>query len=130
MNEGWMASLEFAGFGREIIDMVKVSMQGTEIDDETLPLDLIECVGRRGTYLSEKHTLKHFPKFRVPTVFDRSVVKNESTKRCKYLLKEKTIEILQTHQPKLLPEELVKELKKTEENWLKQVGLKEYPKRK
>jgi len=129
MNEGRMASPEFAVLGSEIIDMVKVSMQGVKIDDETLPLDLIERVGPRGAYLSEKHTLKHFRKFWVPTVFDRSVVKNESTKRCEDLLKEKTIEILQTHQPKPLPEDLVKELKRVEENWLKQVGLKEYPKR-
>ena len=129
MNEGRMASPEFAVLGSEIIDMVKVLMQGMDIDDETLPLDLIEHVGPRGAYLSEKHTLKHFRKFWVPTVFDRSIVKNESTKRCGELLKEKTIEILRTHQPKPLPEELVKELKKKETYWLKQVGLKEYPKR-
>ena len=129
MNEGRMASPEYAVLGSEIIDMVKVLMQGMDIDNETLPLDLIEHVGPRGAYLSEKHTLKHFRKFWVPTVFDRSIVKNESTKRCGDLLKEKTIEILRTHQLKPLPEELVKELKKKEAYWLKQVGLKEYPKR-
>jgi len=122
-------SPELIVFVNEIIDMVKVSMQGFEITDETLPLDLIERVGPSGTYISEKHTLKHFRKFWMPTIFDRSMVKDESTKRCADLLNEKTIEILKTHQPKPLPEDLVKELQKVEESWLKRVGLKEYPKR-
>ena len=122
-------SPELIVFVNEIIDMVNVSMGGIEINTETLPLDLIERVGPRGTYISEKHTLKHFRKFWMPTIFDRSMVKDESTKRCADLLNEKTIEILKTHQPKPLSEDLVKELKKVEESWLKRVGLKEYPKR-
>jgi len=44
------------------------------------------------------------------------------------LLNEKTIEILKTHQPKPLSEDVLKELKKVEAGWLKRVGLKEYPK--
>jgi len=44
--------------------------------------------------------------------------------------KEKTLEILKTHKPKPLPEDLVKELRKVEKGWLKRVGLEEYPKRK
>jgi trimethylamine--corrinoid protein Co-methyltransferase len=130
MDEGRMASPEYAVFGNEIVDMVKVSMGGIEINDETLPLDLIERIGPRGTYISEKHTLKHFRKFWVPTIFDRSVVKDENTKRCHDLLREKTIEIMKKHQPKPLSEDLVKELKKVEESWFKQIGAEyTYPKR-
>jgi len=128
-EHGTMLSQEFMVFCNELIDMVNVAMGGIEINDETLPLDLIERVGPRGTYISEKHTLKHFRKFWAPTVFDRSVVKDESTKRCADLLKEKTIGILKTHQPKPLPDDVLKEVKKVEEGWLKRVGLKEYPKR-
>jgi len=130
MRWGRMLSTELTVFCNEIIDMVNVSMGGIEINDETLPLDLIERIGPRGTYISEKHTLKHFRKFWAPTIFDRSVVKDENTKRCHDLLKEKTIKILETHQPKPLPEDLVKELKKVEESWFKQAGAKyTYPKR-
>jgi len=123
-------SPELNVFVDEIIDMVKVSMGGIEINDETLPLDLIEHIGPRGNYISEKHTLKHFRKFWAPTIFDRSVVKKEGVKNCEELLKEKTLEIIKTHQPKPLPEDVVKELKKVETSLLKRVGLKEYPKRK
>ncbi len=122
-------SPELIVFVSEIIDMVNVSMGGIEINTETLPLDLIDRVGPRGTYISEKHTLKHFRKFWAPQIFDRSMVKDESTKRCADLLNEKTIEILKTHQPKPLSEDVRKELKKVEAGWLKRVGLKEYPKR-
>ncbi len=129
MYSGRMISPEYAVLGSEIIDMVNVSMGGIEINEETLPLDLIERIGPRGTYISEKHTLKHFRKFWVPTIFDRSMAKGENTKRCHDLLNAKTIEILNNHQPKPLPEDLVKELKKMETSWLKRVGLKEYPSR-
>jgi len=113
----------------EIIDMVKVLMGGIEINDETLPLDLIERLGPRANYLSEGHTLKHFRKFWVPKIFDRSMTKKEGVKDCEELLNEKTIKILETHQPKPLPEDLVKELKKVGKTWLDRVGLAEYPKR-
>jgi len=114
----------------ELIDMVKVLTNRMEINEETLPLDLIERLGPRGTYISEKHTLKHFRKFWSPKLFDRSVIKTEESKNCEDLVNEKTIKILETHQPKPLPEDVLKELGKIEARWLKQVGLKEYPKRK
>jgi len=119
---------ELIVFVNEIIDMVKVLMGGIEINDETLPLDLIEQKGPKANYLSEAHTLKHFRKFWVPRVFDRSF-KQEDAKSCEELLNERTIKILKTHQPKPLPEDVLKELKKVEKTWLERVGLTEYPKR-
>ena len=123
-------SPELIVFVDEIIDMVKVAMGGIEINDETLALDLIEKLGPRANYLSESHTLKHFRKFWVPKIFDRSVVKGKGAKNCKDLLNEMTIKIMETHQPKPLPDDVLKELGKIEVGWLKRVGLKEYPKRK
>ena len=122
-------SPELVVFVDEIIDMVKVSMGGIEINEDTLPLDLIERVGPRGNYISEKHTLKHFRKFWAPTIFDRSVSKAENARNCEEMLREKTIRLMEAHQPKPLPEDVVKELRKLETGWLKRVGLKEYPKR-
>jgi len=122
-------SPELIVFVDEIIDMVKVLMGGMEINDETLPLGLIERLGPKSNYLTESHTMKHFRKFWVPRVLDRSFTKKEGVKDCEELLKERTIKILETHQPKPLPEDLVKELKKVEKSWLDRVGLKEYPER-
>jgi len=114
----------------EVVEMVKIMMGGLEINDETLSLELIERVGPRGDYLSQAHTLKHFRKFWVPTVFDRSLVKGEGVKNCEELLNEKTLKILKTYKPEPLSEDLVKELKKIEGTWFAQVGLEHvYPKR-
>jgi trimethylamine--corrinoid protein Co-methyltransferase len=110
--------------------MVKVLMGGIEINDETLPLELIERIGPKGNYITEKHTLKHFRKFWAPRIFDRSATSQEDFKHAEDLLNQKTIEIMETHQPKPLPEDLVRELKKVEKTWFDRVGLKhEYPKR-
>lgn len=130
MYHATILSPELTVLVNEIIDMVRVLMGGIEINDETLPLDLIERLGPRASYLSESHTLKHFRKFWVPRVFDRSMVKKEGVKDCEELLNERTLQILRTHKPRPLPEDLVRELKKMEESWFKRVGLKyAYPKR-
>lgn len=125
-----VGSPEMIVLGNEIVDMVKVLMNGIEINDETLPLELIERLGPKSSYLTEVHTLKHFRRFWAPKIFNRSFAKKEDTKGAEDLLNQRTIEILETHQPKTLPEDLVRELKKVEKTWFDRVGLKhEYPKR-
>jgi len=123
-------SPELIVFDSEIIDMVNVSMGGIEINEDTLPLDLIEKKGPRANYISEKHTLKHFRKFWAPKLFDRSVTKDKGSQNCEELVKEATIKIMETHQPEPLPEDVLKELKKVEAGWFKRVGIEGYPKRK
>ena len=131
MYHATMISPELMVLADEIIDMVKVLMGGIEVNEETLPLELIERLGPKANYLTESHTLKHFRKFWVPRVFDRSFIKKEGVKDCERLLQQRTIEILKTHHPKPLPDDLVKELKKMEKTWFDRVGLKhEYPERK
>lgn len=100
-----------------------------EINNETLPLDLIERIGPRGTYISEKHTLKHFRKFWAPSIFDRSFIRQGETDDCEHKLREKTINLMKTHEPSRLPEDKVKEMKKIEKVWLDKMGLEGYPKR-
>ena len=126
-----VGSPEMVVLGDEIVDMVKVLLGGIEINDDTLALDLIERLGPKSSYIAESHTLKHFRKFWAPRVFSRSFMGKEDAKHAEDLLKQRTIKILETHQPKPLPEDLVRELKKIEKTWFDRVGLKhEYPKRK
>jgi trimethylamine--corrinoid protein Co-methyltransferase len=125
-----LVSPELIVFADEIISMIKVTTEGLEINDETLPLELIERVGPGRAYISERHTLKHFRRFWTPTIFDRSFKKGEGIRNCEELLNEKTLEILKTHKPKPLSQDLVNELKKVESGWFKQLGLEyTYPKR-
>jgi trimethylamine--corrinoid protein Co-methyltransferase len=114
----------------EIIGMVKILMGGMEINSETLPLDLIEQLGPKSSYISNDHTYRHFREFWMPTIFDRSFTKTEEAKDCEELLNQKTIKILKTHEPKQLPDDLVKELKKIEKTWFDRAGLEyKYPRR-
>ena len=123
-----MISPELTVLANEVIDMVRVLMGGIEINEETLPLDLIDRVGPKNSYISEDHTLRHFREFWNPKVFDRSFENEKEAKDCEDLLNQKTIKILETHQPKPLSEELVKELKRVEKSWFDCEGLKhEYP---
>jgi hypothetical protein len=62
-------------------------------------------------------------------VLDRSFTKDEKTKTCETLLNERTIKLMETHQPKPLSEDLVKELNKVELDLLAREGMKEYPKK-
>lgn len=43
----------------EILDFVDRYCRDIEIDDETIPLDLIDEVGHEGSYLTEDHTLEY-----------------------------------------------------------------------
>ena len=113
----------------EIIGMVRVLLGGIDINEETIPLDLIEKLGPRSSYVAERHTARHFRRFWVPTIFDRSFSKTPETKDCEAKLKEKTINLMTTHKPKALPEKTLGELDKVEAGLRKRLGLKEYPKR-
>lgn len=130
MYHATMISPEMIVLSNEIIDMGKSLMRGIVINNETLPLGLIEQVGPRNSFLSESHTLEHFREFWVPRIFDRSRTRTKDAKNCEDLLNQETIRILETHEPKPLPEDLVRELKKKEATWFKQAGLEPtYPKR-
>jgi trimethylamine--corrinoid protein Co-methyltransferase len=56
----------------EIINYIKRFMQGLEVSDETLALDLIHEVGHGGDFLSAAHTLAHFRDDWYPKLFDRN----------------------------------------------------------
>jgi trimethylamine--corrinoid protein Co-methyltransferase len=137
MDHANMVSTELIVLTDEILDMVKVSMGGVVVNDETLVVDMIDRVGPGGNYLAEDHTLEHFRNFWVPRFMDRSQLGAEfnsesvrSVTHCEDLVNEKTREILETHEPQPLSEDLVKEVRKLEESWFEEFGMKyEYPKK-
>jgi len=53
---------ELAVIDNDLIGMVKRALNGIEVTDETLALDVIKKVGSNGTYIMESHTLEHFRK--------------------------------------------------------------------
>ena len=133
MDHCTMVSPELMVLTDEIIGMVKVLMKGVEITDDALALDIIDKVGPGGNFLNEEHTYEHFRKFWVPTLMDRRQVteglSDTKAKHCEELLREKTLRILQSHRPKPLPDEVVKEIRNVEAHWFKEFNLEyKYPK--
>jgi trimethylamine--corrinoid protein Co-methyltransferase len=106
IGQGFVASPEMIVFADEVIGMVKRYMQGFEIDDEHLALDVIRKVGPGGHFLSEKHTLDHFMKEHWrPGLFNRENLPNWIKKGKKTVndkLIERAIEIAKNHKPEPL----------------------------
>ena len=114
LNFGLTGCLELVTICDEIISMITYILNGIEVTDETLALDVISKVGPGGHYLGEKHTLKFFKKEHwIPTLLDRQTrnkwIKNGS-KDLLQRTKEKTKEILATYRPTPLPSDIEKEL--------------------
>jgi len=71
MESGLMGSLELVVICDEIISWLKASMQGLEINAETLALDVIHAHGLSGDFLEAKHTLRHVREDWQPRLVDR-----------------------------------------------------------
>jgi trimethylamine--corrinoid protein Co-methyltransferase len=123
IESGLTTSHEMLVMTDEIVGMVNRVMRGITIDEEHIALDLIERVGPQGNFLSEDHTFKHFRKEHWhSTLFDRQVYaswRNNGEKDLGARLKERVKQILNTHEPMTLPEDIrekiVLRIKRTEE---------------
>jgi len=97
----------------EIIDYALRFIQGIEVNDETLAVDVIHSVGPRGNYLGERHTLEHFRerwKSRIADIGAFETWEAEGGKSLDVVAKEKVREILATHEPEPLPEAVEREI--------------------
>jgi trimethylamine---corrinoid protein Co-methyltransferase len=106
-------SLETLVIGNELIEYVKRFMKGMEVNEETLALDVIHEVGPHGSYMSHKHTMKHFRDEWYPELLDDLGYDKWVTDGKKTLAQragDKIDQILETHQPELLDSGIVKEL--------------------
>lgn len=55
-----MLNYEYLIMANEIICMTKHFMKGIEVNEETIPLDIIDEVGAGGEYITSPHTMKYF----------------------------------------------------------------------
>ncbi len=108
-------------FGQLVIDdeiaaMVKRIVNGVSLDDELMGVDLIKKVGIGNNFLTQRHTLKHLETEQAQaTIIDRRMRGAWEKRGSKSLIQsanQKAAELLETHEPKPLPEELIKELKR------------------
>lgn len=107
-------SPELLVIDNEIIDGIRRLTRGFEVNDDTLALDVIDKVGPGGIFLGEKHTLKHYKKeIWMPEISDKNTFttwRKMGSKTMDKVAKEKVDEILATHKPEPIPEDVEKEI--------------------
>ena len=117
------ASLELIAATDEFIGMIDTIMGGIEVRAETLALDVIEQVGPGGSYLGERHTVRHFRENWFPRLMSRKSFEQWITSDGMSLgdrANERVRSILREHQPEPLPSEVVAELEEMERHWWRQ----------
>ncbi|MEJ2148475.1 MAG: trimethylamine methyltransferase family protein [Chloroflexota bacterium] len=113
LESGLAASFEQLVICNELIGWVKRFMQGLEVSDETLALDLIDEVGPDGQFLAAPHTGEHFREDWYPKLLDRQnfdgwqaagglTLRERAAKQARAILAE--------HQPEPLPDDMVRAL--------------------
>jgi trimethylamine--corrinoid protein Co-methyltransferase len=113
LEAGLTTSPEMVVFTAEMISMMRRFMGGMALDAESLALDVIDQVGPGGDFLTDKHTLKHFRELWQPTLFSRQRADKwiaTGSKRLGRRLKEKTVSIIEGHQPEPLPDNVREEI--------------------
>jgi len=114
LDLGLTGSFDMIVMNDEIIAMAKRFMRGINTDDEHLALEVTDNVGPGRSYLTEKHTLKHFKtEHWEPKLMDRGNyerwVKN-GRKGFGERVNEKGKSILAEHKPEPLEEDKQKEV--------------------
>jgi trimethylamine--corrinoid protein Co-methyltransferase len=108
-----MTSAEALVIDNEIIDYALRFVEGFEVNDDTLAVDIIDKVGPGGIYLGEKHTVQHFRErwmSRLSDISSYETWEKQGSRTIDEVAREKVREILATHKVTPLPEDVEKEI--------------------
>jgi trimethylamine--corrinoid protein Co-methyltransferase len=99
----------------EIIDMAKRIMEGFEISQDTLALDVIDAVGPGGNFLTQRHTKDYYMKEIISPIISnrlsRGAWEGKDTKQLSDKSKDFVKRILKTHEPEPLDKNIRKSLR-------------------
>lgn len=108
INSGLTASMEMVVMSDEVIGLVRRIMDGVEVSEETLALDVIDQVGPGGHFLGEEHTRRHFRENWYPTLINRTTYATwleDGGLTYGQRANGRVREILESHEPEPLREE-------------------------
>lgn len=115
----------------ELAGMVKFTVEGIPVNDETLAVDVIHEIGHNKDYLSHSHTMKHMRSAQThPELIDRRMRVDWEAAGGKSIYErswDKALDILQNYQPDPLPENVQKSLKDIVAETEEMYGVKEKP---
>ncbi len=116
-----LISLEKFPLDNDMIGAVRRILDGINVNEETLAVDVIDEVGKSGgsmSYIGQRHTKNWMRKEQVfPLIFNRkrhSMWERDGSKEARIVAREKAKEILKTH----WPEPLDKDLRKRVEEYI------------
>jgi trimethylamine--corrinoid protein Co-methyltransferase len=113
LEAGLTTSPEMIVFTAEMISMMRPFLAGVTLNAESLALEVIHKVGPGGNFLTERHTLEHFRELWQPTLFSRQRAADwiaGGSKRLGQRLRERTVAIVEGHQPEPLPDSVREEV--------------------
>ncbi|MEX0991476.1 MAG: trimethylamine methyltransferase family protein [Actinomycetota bacterium] len=99
----------------DLFELIALFAEGYGFDEEQLAIDVIKNVGPGGHYLGEEHTLKHMRDFYYPAYYNRQMWEDweEAGKpKPEEAARDKIREILETHVPEPLPDDISAEFDK------------------
>ena len=123
LESGLTGSLELLVICNELIGWIRRFMDGVEVNEETLALDVIDEVGPNGHFIDCDHTYRHFRKDWYPDLIDRRDYEAWHTAGGKTLnerANEKVEEILQNSRLEYLPEDVEKKIRALVERVIKE----------
>jgi trimethylamine--corrinoid protein Co-methyltransferase len=95
----------------EIYSIVRSTLKGVPVDDESLALDIVRAAGPNGDFLTQPHTRRHMRELWQTRYMDRRPYSawEEDRDFARRLAAERTRELLATHEPEPLDPALVAE---------------------
>jgi trimethylamine--corrinoid protein Co-methyltransferase len=113
LEAGLTTSPEMIVFTDELISMMRRFMAGIDLDAESLALEAIHNTGPGGDFLMAQHTLDHFRELWQPSLFNRRRAEDwiaAGSKRLGDRLRDKTVSIIEEHEPERLPDSTLEEI--------------------
>ncbi len=112
----------------EMVRMLRRVLEGVPVSDESMAVDVISTVGAGGHFLAEDHTMDRMKTAHVlPKLIDRNRrdewIRDGSVTFIDAATKE-AINIIETHKPDPLPENIAKEIRAMVEQTEKDFGIK------
>jgi trimethylamine--corrinoid protein Co-methyltransferase len=119
MDHGSVASPEFMVLVHDIVDSIRHFMEGIEVSEQGLALDLIHKVGPGGHYLQQAHTMQNFKRIKYSDIFERLVYAQweaAGSMRLEQRLQQRTLERMKHRAAPLTPEQ-IRELDRMQKGW-------------
>lgn len=115
LESAMTGSMEMLVMCDEIISMVKRIVQGIQVDEEMLAVDVIKKVGPGGNFLQESHTRRHFKEqLWFPKLVNRSIYKDwvdEGRPTLRDRVRRRVRDIIENYQPEPLPKDVLEKIR-------------------